>query len=61
LVNDRMGITGAQWGLAGAETILNGALRANDDFEEHWRYHVTLERHRVHESRYLNNIVPLAA
>jgi hypothetical protein len=62
LVKDRMDITGARWGLAGAEAILKlRALRANGDFGEYWRYHLTQERHRVHESRYLNNIVPLAA
>jgi hypothetical protein len=62
LVKDRMDITGARWGLAGAEAVLKlRALRANGDFEEYWRYHLAQERHRVHESRYLNNIVPLAA
>lgn len=62
LVKDRMDITGARWGLAGAETILKlRALRANGDFEEYWRYHLTQERHRVHKSRYHNNIIPPAA
>lgn len=62
LVRDRMDITGTRWGLAGAEAILKlRVLRANGDFDAYWRYHLTRERGRVHESRYLNNIVPLAA
>jgi hypothetical protein len=62
LVKDRMDITGARWGLAGAEAILKlRALRANGDFDEYWHYHLAQERHRVHETRYLNNILPTAA
>jgi hypothetical protein len=62
LVKDRMDITGARWGLAGAEAILKlRALRANGDFPSYWRYHLTRERQRVHESRYLNGATPRAA
>jgi hypothetical protein len=40
LVQDRMGITGASWGLAGAEAILKlRALRTNDDWNDYWRFH----------------------
>jgi len=47
LVKDRMDITGARWGLAGAEAILKlPALRTNGDIPSHWRYHLTRERQR---------------
>jgi len=62
LVKDRMDITGARWGLTGAEAILKlRALRSNGDLNTYWAYHLTQERHRVHQSRYANNIVPHAA
>ncbi len=59
LVKDRMDITGARWGLTGAEAVLKlRVLHANGDFEEYWRYHLTQEQHRVHDSRYLDTTVP---
>ena len=62
LVKDRMDITGARWGLHGAEAILKlRALRSNGDFDAYWPYHLTQERHRVHETRYLNGTIPHAA
>jgi hypothetical protein len=62
LVKDRMDITGARWGLAGAEAILKlRALTSNGDFDEYWKYHLTQERHRIHETRYANNIILQAA
>ena len=62
LVKDRMDITGARWGLSGAEAILKlRALRSNGDFDTYWRYHLAQERRRVHESRYLNGHIPQAA
>jgi hypothetical protein len=61
LVKDRMDITGARWGLAGAEAILKlRAIIANGDFEEYWHYHLTRERHHVHEARYHNHSIPAA-
>ena len=54
-----MDITGARWGLSGAEAILKlRALRSNGDFDAYWRYHLAQERRRVHESRYLNGHHP---
>ena len=53
LVKDRMDITGARWGLQGAEAIL--ALRALincGDFDAYWRFHQQQEHRRVHQSRY---------
>ena len=59
LVKDRFDITGARWGLDGAEAVLKlRALRNNDDFEEYWQYHITQERRRIHETRYANGVIP---
>jgi hypothetical protein len=53
LVNDRMGITGARWGLQGAEAILRlRAIRANGDLDAYWDHHISKEHHRNHTSRY---------
>jgi len=43
-----MAVTGARWGLEGAEAVLKlRALRANGDFPRYWHYHLAQERHRV--------------
>jgi hypothetical protein len=61
LIKDRMDITGARWGLAGAEAILKlRALIANGDFEDYWRYHLARERHHVHQARYHDHTIPTA-
>jgi hypothetical protein len=37
-----MDITGARWGLDGAEAVLKlRAIVGNGDFAEYWRYHLT--------------------
>ena len=62
LVKDRMDLTGARWGLDGAEAVLKlRALRSNGDWGDYWRYHVAQERQRVHRSLYANNLIPQAA
>jgi len=62
LVKDRMDITGARWGLDGAEAILKlRAIHSNGDWHEYWAYHLTQERQRIHESRYSNGVLPRAA
>jgi hypothetical protein len=62
LVKDRMDITGARWGLDGAEAVLKlRALRANSDFDDYWQFHLRQERRRVHESRYADDTIPAAA
>ena len=59
LVKDRMDLTGARWGLAGAEAILKlRALTTNGDFDAYWRFHLDQEQHRVHNSRYLSGVIP---
>ncbi len=62
VVKDRMDITGARWGLDGAEAVLKlRALRANDCWDDYWSFHLAQERKRVHESRYLDGVLPTAA
>lgn len=57
-----MDITGARWGLAGAEAILKlRALRTNGDFDDYWRFHLQREHQRVHRSRYAHNVIPSTA
>jgi hypothetical protein len=61
IVRDRMDVTGARWGLAGAEAVLKlRTLRANGDWSHYWRYHLDQERRRVHESRYAHGVIPRA-
>jgi|SRR5215211_79764 len=53
IVKDRMDITGARWGLAGAEAILKlRALTASGDFDTYWRYHLRREHERIHHTKY---------
>ena len=62
LVKDRLEVTGARWGVNGAEAVLKlRALRKNGDWERYWRFHLAQERRRVHELRYLNKIIPANA
>jgi hypothetical protein len=49
LIADRLDITGARWGLPGAETILKlRALTSNNDLDDYWTHHLTQEQHRNH-------------
>ncbi len=53
LVKDRMDITGARWGLDGAEAILKlRVLIANGDSSQYWRFHLRQEHKRIHNARY---------
>ncbi len=57
-----MDLTGARWGLEGAEAVLKlRALHSNGDFAEYWRFHLSRERQRVHEARYADGVIPRAA
>jgi hypothetical protein len=48
-----MDITGARWGLAGAEAVLTlRALVSNCDFDAYWAFHLRQEQQRVHHARY---------
>ena len=49
LIGDRLDITGARWGLQGAEAILTlRAVISNGDFDDYWRYHLTREHQRLY-------------
>ncbi|MBA3877411.1 MAG: ISKra4 family transposase [Anaerolinea sp.] len=62
LIKDRMDLTGARWGLEGAEAVLKlRVLCSNGDFDDYWRFHIEQERQRVHEARYADNVIPRAA
>ena len=53
LVKDRMDITGACWGLDGAEAVLRlRALISNGDFDTYWTWHLTREHHRTRLTHY---------
>jgi hypothetical protein len=53
LVQDRMGITGARWGLPGAQAMLwLRAIAASGDTSAYWAWHITREHQRNHLSRY---------
>lgn len=49
LIKDRLDITGARWGLDGAESILKlRSLRSSYDFDNYWEYHKAQELQRNH-------------
>lgn len=51
LIADRLDITGARWGLNGAEAILQlRALITNGDFEDYWNFHAAREHQRLYPS-----------
>jgi hypothetical protein len=58
LVKDRLDITGARWGLAGAEAVLKlRALRTNGDFDAYWAWHEQQEYTRNHQARYRSTLI----
>lgn len=53
LINDRLDITGARWGLDGAEAILRiRSIRSSGDFNEYWTFHELQEWLRQHLDAY---------
>lgn len=51
LIADRLDITGARWGLDGAEAVLQlRALVTNGDFEDYWHFHSAREHQRLYPS-----------
>ncbi|MBT2528028.1 hypothetical protein J7E91_22065 [Streptomyces sp. ISL-99] len=61
LVKDRLDITGARWGLSGAEAVLKlRALRSNGDFDTYWAWHEKQEFTRNHQARYRDTLIPAA-
>ena len=50
LIQDRLGITGARWGLPGAEAILRlRAIHSSGDAEAYWEFHRHQETHRNYD------------
>jgi len=59
LVQDRMGITGARWGLEGAQAMLwLRAINASGDTPAYWHWHIIREHQRNHLSRYQDSPGP---
>ncbi len=53
LVKDRMGITGARWGLKGAEAILKlRSLKISGEFDDYWKFYERQEFRRNHYEKY---------
>lgn len=53
LIKDRMDLTGARWGLEGAEAVLQiRSLQSSGDFDNYWEYHRKQELHRNHLEHY---------
>lgn len=49
LIADRLDITGARWGLDGAEAVLRlRAVVANGDLDSYWRFHARREHERLY-------------
>jgi hypothetical protein len=49
LINDRLDVTGARWGLTGAEAILKlRAVISNGDLDDYWCYHLAHEHEMLH-------------
>jgi hypothetical protein len=59
LLSDRLDITGARWGVPGAEAVLRlRSLRSSGDFEAYWAFHLSKEHERNHQSRYAGGVIP---
>ncbi len=62
LIKDRMDITGARWGLPGAEAVLKlRSLRSSGDLEEYWSFHRARACERIHGAKYAGHQLPRAA
>ena len=59
LIKDRMDITGARWGMQGAEAVLRlRALKSSGDFDSYWAFHEACEHERNHSEHYAGRDVP---
>jgi len=53
LIKDRMDVTGARWGLEGADAILKlRSLFASGDFDKYFEFHKEKEHQRLHSKRF---------
>ncbi len=58
LVANRMEITGARWGINGAETILKmRSIEKNNDWDEYWKFYTTAQsvRKKIFSDDYFNS------
>ena len=56
-----MEVTGARWGLDGAEAVLKlRALAGNGDFDDYFAFHLRQEKQRNHDSCYRSPEPPTA-
>jgi len=57
IINDRLDITGARWGLKGAESILKlRSLKASGDFECYWKFHKNKAKMRTYDYLYVDKV-----
>ena len=62
LIKDRMDVTGARWGLPGAEAILKlRSMRSSGDLDEYWLFHRSRSCERNHCEKYADHQLPRAA
>jgi hypothetical protein len=55
LIKDRMDITGARWGLSGAESVLKlRSLVTSGDFDDYWTFHLACEYERNYTAKIQN-------
>lgn len=59
LIKDRMDITGARWGLDGAEAVLRlRSIKSSGDWDEYWAFHEAQDWQRNHASKYIDEAPP---
>jgi hypothetical protein len=52
LVKDRFEISGARWGLEGAEALLQlRSIYQSGDWQDYWRFHIAREQERLHPQK----------
>lgn len=60
LVKDRFEISGARWGLPGAEALLKlRAIYQSGDWQDYWTFHIACEQERLHPQQQWQS-VPMA-
>lgn len=52
MIADRLDITGARWGLPGAEAVLQlRAIVSNGNLDPYWRFHTAREHERLYSNQ----------
>ena len=58
LINDRMDITGARWGLERAEAVLKlRSLQSSGDLDEYWDFYKAQSLQRNYHPQYISPIL----